>query len=63
LLPQKLIAPHGLTICKILAEEAPDPKSLALLLEPLSLGPDADTEAFLTTSLAWAKEHLAHYLR
>lgn len=52
----------NVTICRILQAEAPDPKSLALMLEPLSLAPEDDREAFLQTSIAWARVHLAEFL-
>lgn len=52
----------NLAICTILQEHAPDPATLALLIEPLSLGPEDDRRAFLQTSLAWAREHLAPFL-
>lgn len=53
----------NVTICKILQEQSPDPASLALLIEPLSLAPEDDREAFLQTSLAWARKHLAPFLQ
>lgn len=52
----------NVAICKILQEQAPNPASLALLIEPLSLGPEDDRDAFLRTSLAWARDHLAPFL-
>jgi sugar phosphate isomerase/epimerase len=48
------------TICQILTKESPDPKSLTLLLEPLS-GPE-DKETFLQTSIAWCKAKLAEFI-
>ena len=53
----------NVTVCKILKEEAPDPKSLALMVEPLSLAPDQDRDEFLKTSIAWATTHLAAFLQ
>ena len=47
-------------ICKILQKESPDPKSLTLLLEPLT-GPK-NKEEFLQTSIAWCKEKLAEFI-
>jgi len=52
----------NVTICQILAEQAPNPQSIALMVEPLSLAPEDDREAFLQTSLAWARQNLARYL-
>ena len=52
----------NVTICQILAEQAPDAQSIALMVEPLSLAPEDDREAFLQTSLDWARQHLARYL-
>lgn len=49
-------------ICQILQSEAPDPQSLALMIEPLSLAPDDDRDTFLNTSLSWAREHLAPFI-
>lgn len=52
----------NVTICRILRELAPDPTHLALLIEPLSLGPEDDRDTFLRTSIDWARTHLAPYL-
>ena len=52
----------NVTICQILAEQAPDPKSIALMVEPLSLPPAADSQAFLQTSIDWCRKYLAKYL-
>ena len=52
----------NVTICKLLQEQAPDPKSIALMVEPLALAPEDDPEEFLRVSLAWAREHLAPFL-
>lgn len=52
----------NVTICRILQELAPDPAHLALLIEPLSLGPEDDRDAFLRTSIDWARTHLAPFL-
>ncbi len=53
----------NLTICKILQEEAPDPKTLALMVEPLAM-PDTEAgrEEFLAISIAWARENLGPFL-
>jgi hypothetical protein len=52
----------NVTICEILAEQAPDPKSIALMVEPLSLSPDQDPEAFLQTSIDWCRKNLARFI-
>jgi len=52
----------NVAICAMLQEQAPDPANLALLIEPLSLGPEDDHDAFLRTSIAWARSHLAQFL-
>jgi hypothetical protein len=52
----------NVTICRILQEHAPDPAALALMIEPLSLAPEDNREAFLTTSIAWARHHLQPFL-
>jgi sugar phosphate isomerase/epimerase len=52
----------NLAICAILQEQAPDPATLALLIEPFYLPEDRDVTEFLTTSVAWARQHLAPYL-
>lgn len=52
----------NLTICRLLAEASPDAAGLALLVEPLSLGPEDDRDAFLRTSIAWARANLAPFL-
>jgi sugar phosphate isomerase/epimerase len=52
----------NVTICRILQEESPDPKNIALMLEPLSLGPEVDREEFMRISLEWCREHLAPFL-
>ena len=52
----------NVAICQILWEQAPDPKSIALMVEPLYLPPDADSEAFLKTSIDWCREYLAKYI-
>jgi sugar phosphate isomerase/epimerase len=51
----------NVAVCRILQEQAPDPATLALMFEPFYLG-DADPEAFMQTSLAWSRTHLAPYL-
>lgn len=52
----------NVAICRILQEQAPDPTGLALLFEPFYLADDVDPEAFMQTSLTWARTHLAPYL-
>ena len=53
----------NVTICQILQEQSPDPKSLALLVEPLALAPEDDPEEFLKASLAWARVKLAPFIQ
>lgn len=51
------------TILKILAAEAPDPKNIRLVMEPLYMPKGIDPERdFLVPSIAWAREKLAAYL-
>ena len=50
------------TICKILAEKAPDSKNLAHMIEPFYLDPGTDVDAYCDRSLAWARKHLAEFL-
>jgi len=50
------------TICKILQQESPEPDTLALLVEPLSLAPEDDRDVFLNTSIAWCRKALAEFL-
>jgi len=52
----------NIAICALLQEQAPDPANLALLIEPLSLGPDDDPDCFLRTSIDWARTHLARHI-
>lgn len=52
----------NIAICRILQEQAPDPAGLALLFEPFYLADDVDPDAFMQTSLTWARTHLAPYL-
>jgi sugar phosphate isomerase/epimerase len=52
----------NVTICALLQEQAPDPANLPLLLEPLSLGPEDDHDAFLRTSVEWARIQLGRFL-
>jgi sugar phosphate isomerase/epimerase len=52
----------NVTICQLLKKHAPDPAHLALLVEPLSLSPDEDRDAFLRACLDWARTALAEYL-
>jgi sugar phosphate isomerase/epimerase len=52
----------NVAICALLQEQAPDPANLALLIEPLSLGPDDDPDRFLRTSIDWARTHLARHI-
>jgi sugar phosphate isomerase/epimerase len=50
-------------ICGILQQHAPNPSSIPLLLEPFYVPRGADVTAFFETSVAWAKENLAAFLR
>lgn len=52
----------NLTICRLLQEVSPNPATLALLIEPLSLGPEDDRDAFLRTSIEWCRANLAEFL-
>lgn len=52
----------NVTICQILQDESPDPKNLALMLEPLSLAPGVDVEEFMRVSLEWCRDKLAPFL-
>lgn len=49
-------------ICALLQQEAPDPAGLALMVETFYLDDATDPLAFLQTSVAWARRHLAQYL-
>jgi len=49
-------------ICRILKQQAPDPDSISLIIEPFYMEPDADVDVFFTRSVAWAKKHLAEFL-
>jgi sugar phosphate isomerase/epimerase len=48
--------------CHLLQEHAPDPSSIALLIEPFYAPEDGNVDAFLATSIAWARQHLAPFL-
>lgn len=48
--------------CQLLQDLAPDPASIGLMIEPFYLPEDADPTRFLTTSIAWARQHLAPFL-
>ncbi len=52
----------NVTICQILQDQSPDPKNLALMLEPLSLAPSVDVEEFMRVSLEWCRDKLAPFL-
>jgi sugar phosphate isomerase/epimerase len=52
----------NVTICRILQEQAPDPNGIALMVEPFYMPAGADPDAFLRTSLDWARRHLAEFL-
>lgn len=53
----------NVAICKILSEQAPDPASIRLVMEPLYMPEGIDPEQdFLVPSIAWAKQQLASYL-
>ncbi len=50
------------TILEILVEQAPDPKNIALLQEPLAMPPEAERDEFLKVSTEWCRKALAKYL-
>lgn len=52
----------NVAICALLQEQAPDPANLALLIEPLALGPEDDPDSFLRSSIDWARTHLARFI-
>src|SRR5512142_2670802 len=45
----------NVTICQILAEQAPDPKNIALLNEPLAMPAEWERDAFLRVSTEWCR--------
>jgi sugar phosphate isomerase/epimerase len=47
---------------RLLQQHAPDPQSIPLLVEPFYMPEDTTPEAFLATSLAWMRQHLAEFL-
>jgi sugar phosphate isomerase/epimerase len=52
----------NVTCLKILTEQAPDPKNIALLQEPLGMPPEAERDEFLRVSTEWCRKYLAKYL-
>jgi sugar phosphate isomerase/epimerase len=52
----------NVTCCQILMEQAPDPKSIALLQEPLAMPPEAERDEFLRVSTEWCRKALAKFL-
>jgi sugar phosphate isomerase/epimerase len=52
----------NLECVRLLQQHAPDPKSIPLLVEPFYMPEDTTPEAFLQTSLAWMRKHLAEFL-
>lgn len=52
----------NVAICRMIQDQAPNPASIALLIEPFYLPEDRDPNEFLTTSIAWAREKLAPFL-
>lgn len=48
--------------CRLLQDHAPDPATIGLMIEPFYLPEDGDLDGFLTTSIAWARQHLAPFL-
>jgi sugar phosphate isomerase/epimerase len=50
------------TVCRILQEQAPDPASVALLIEFLTMPPEGTLEEYVQTSVAWARENLNEFL-
>jgi sugar phosphate isomerase/epimerase len=49
-------------ICDILAERAPNPSEIALIIAPFYIAEDVDPQEFLTQSVGWARENLAAHL-
>ncbi len=52
----------NLTICGILREKSPDPKSMPLIIEHFYMPKGANPTEFFDKSVAWAKKNLAAYL-
>lgn len=52
----------NVAICKILQEKSPDPASLALMVEPLTLRPEDDKDQYLQESLAWCRQALKAFI-
>ena len=52
----------NVAICGMIQEQAPDPRSVALMIEPLAMPAEADRDAFLQACLAWARARLAPFL-
>ena len=52
----------NVTIVQILSEQAPDPRNIALLQEPLAMPAEWERDAFLNVSTEWCRKALAKYL-
>ena len=52
----------NVAICQILQDKSPDPRSLALMMEPLLTNVIEDKDAFVRESLDWARVKLAKFL-
>lgn len=52
----------NVAICQLIQEQAPNPDAIPLLIEPFYMPEDRDPTEFLTTSIAWARTHLARFL-
>jgi sugar phosphate isomerase/epimerase len=52
----------NVTICEILAEQAPDPKSISLLQEPLTMPEEWARDGFLKVSTDWCRKALAKFI-
>jgi sugar phosphate isomerase/epimerase len=52
----------NVTICQILQEQSPDPKSLALLQEPLAMPAESERDEFLKVSTDWCRKALAQFI-
>ena len=52
----------NVTCCQILMEQAPDPKNIALLQDPLAMPPEAERDEFLRVSTEWCRKALAKFL-
>jgi sugar phosphate isomerase/epimerase len=50
------------TICEILQQHAPDPRTLCLSLENMPVPPNEDEDRWVVEGITWAKERLARFL-